>query len=64
MEHHNKPMAAKGLLSYRCKGRYGFIMIGAKDDQDAFNEAKRSSPFVKREDLEKWNGEKYEKVTQ
>lgn len=60
---HDKPMATKGLLSYRCKGRYGFIMIGAKDDQDAFNEAKRSSDSVKRENLEKWDGEKYVKVT-
>ena len=38
----NKPMAAKGLTSYRYPGRYGWIMIGAKDHQDAVNEANRS----------------------
>jgi hypothetical protein len=28
---HNKPLAAAGLTSYRYKGRYGWIMIGARD---------------------------------
>ena len=32
-------MAAPGLDSYRYWGRYGWVMIGAKDAQDALNEA-------------------------
>jgi hypothetical protein len=59
----NKPMAAQGLISYRYKGRYGFIMIGARDDKDALNEAKRSTrDAVSLENLEVWNGKKYEFV--
>jgi len=59
----NKPMAAQGLVSYRYKGRYGFIMIGAKDDDDALNEAKRSTRgAVTLENLEVYNGKKYEPV--
>ena len=59
----NKPMAAQGLTSYRYKGRYGFIMIGARDDKDALSEAKRSTrDAVSLENLEVWNGKKYEFV--
>ena len=59
----NKPMAAQGLTSYRYKGRYGFIMIGARDDKDALSEAKRSTrDAVSLENLEVWNGKKYEPV--
>lgn len=36
------PMAAAGLTSYRYVGRYGFVMIGAKDSADALREASRS----------------------
>lgn len=56
---HDKPFAAVGLISYRCKARYGWIMIGATDDIDAMNEARRSSETVNRNDLQKWNGVKY-----
>lgn len=56
----NKPLAAPGLISYRAKGRYGFIMIGAKDDQDAYNEARRSTDIIS--SLEVWDGEKYTPV--
>jgi hypothetical protein len=28
---HDKPLAASGLTSYRLRGRYGWIMIGATD---------------------------------
>jgi hypothetical protein len=35
--------ASAGLLSYRCKGRYGTILIGAKTDAEAWSEAKRST---------------------
>ena len=51
-----KPCAAQGLKSYRYKGPFGFIMIGATDDDDALNEAQRSlcsgavSPYC----LQKW----------
>lgn len=60
---YDKPIAAQGLISYRCKTSYGYVMIGAKDDDDAWNEARRSSSNVKREDLEVWDGEKYSKIT-
>jgi hypothetical protein len=39
----DKPLAAPGLNSYRYRGRYGFIMIGATDTPDALNEARRST---------------------
>jgi hypothetical protein len=52
----DKPMAAKGLKSYRYKGRYGHIMIGAKDHNDALNEAKRStSGNTSMDNLEIWD---------
>lgn len=59
MNTHDKPCAAKGLISYRCRGMWGWIMIGAKDNADAFNEALRSTPLAKRETLEIWNGTEY-----
>lgn len=59
MERHNKPCAAHGLISYRIKGRFGFIMIGAKNHNDAWSEAQRSSKYLNREDLEIWSGSKY-----
>lgn len=55
----DKPLAAKGLNSYRCKGSYGWCMIGAKDHEDAMNEAKRSIKNPKREDLQVWDGKEY-----
>ena len=55
---HDKPMAAKGLLSYRIKGPYGYIMIGAKDNDDAWNEAQRSSKKIDKDHLEKWDEKK------
>jgi hypothetical protein len=39
---HDRPCAAAGLLSYRYRGRYGWVMIGATDDADALREAGRS----------------------
>jgi hypothetical protein len=57
----NRPCAAQGLISYRYQnGRYGWIMIGAVDDDDAANEAKRStgSP-IDRAKLQRWNGSEY-----
>lgn len=52
-------MAAEGLTSYRCKTRYGYVMIGAKNTVDALREAIRSCPSAKFEDLEVWDGKKY-----
>jgi hypothetical protein len=58
---HDRPCASPGLLSYRYRGRYGFVMIGATDDDDALREAGRSMaprlPDLAR--LERWNGESY-----
>ena len=59
----NRPLAAPGLISYRCKGPFGWIMIGATDHDDAMREARRSSPHVSREGLEIWTGTAYEPVT-
>ncbi|CAG9228576.1 hypothetical protein [Burkholderia vietnamiensis] len=59
---HERPLAAAGLTSYRCKGRYGWIMIGARDDGDAMREARRSCSDAKLEDLEVWNGSGYAPV--
>ena len=57
---HDKPCAAHGLTSYRYKGRYGWIMIGARDDADALREAARSSnDAINRANLQIWNGTEY-----
>jgi len=53
----DKPMAAEGLISYRVKSDYGWVMIGAKNDSDAWSEARRS--IDKPCDLQVWNGERY-----
>lgn len=53
--HTEKPMASEGLISYRCKGRYGWIMIGATDNEDALNEASRSTSNVMEDTLEVWD---------
>jgi hypothetical protein len=54
---HERPCAAPGLLSYRARGRFGWIMIGARDDADAMREALRSTDKV--HTLEKWDGTRY-----
>lgn len=57
---HNKPMAIQGLKSYRYKGRYGYIMIGATDSQDALREASRSTDSeITIDNLEAWDYSKY-----
>jgi len=48
------PCAAKGLTSYRARGRYGWIMIGATDVADAWREALRSTDTPT--DLQRWDG--------
>lgn len=58
----DRPMAAQGLISYRYAGPYGPIMIGARDDADALNEARRSLDSGTAPDaglLQRWNGEAY-----
>lgn len=55
-----KPLADHGLTSYRYRGRYGWIMIGARDDMDAMREASRSTDYpVTLDKLEVWNGFEY-----
>lgn len=56
-EYWERPCAALGLQSYRARGRYGWVMIGATDDADAMREALRSTDRV--ETLERWNGARY-----
>lgn len=58
-DHANKPLAIHGLTSYRCKGRYGWIMIGATDHDDAMREARRSYDSAQRADLQVWDGAAY-----
>jgi hypothetical protein len=61
---HDLPMAARGLISYRYAGRFGFIMIGARSHDDALMEAQRSTrDKVTIDKLEIWNDTHYEKVT-
>lgn len=51
------PLAVPGLQSYRYRGRYGWIMIGAKSDEEALREAARSTVGeVSRGNLEVWRG--------
>jgi hypothetical protein len=56
---YDRPLAAPGLQSYRCKGQYGWIMIGANDDEHAMREALRSSAHAKFENLQRWDGSAY-----
>jgi hypothetical protein len=56
---HDRPLADRGLTSYRLRGRYGYIMIGARDHEDAMREAARSAPNPDRAALEIWNGDRY-----
>ena len=55
----DRPCAVAGLTSYRYRGRYGYIMIGATSDEDAEREARRSTVNVTTEFLERWDGERY-----
>ncbi len=52
---HERPLAAAGLDSYRLRGEYGYIMIGALSPQDAMREARRTWPGAPAERLEKWD---------
>jgi hypothetical protein len=39
----DKPLAAVGFISYRYRGQYGWIMIGAVDHADALREAAKAT---------------------
>lgn len=55
MSLHDLPLASDGFLSYRYAGRYGWVMIGALNDQDALREAGRSGiKDAKLTKLQKW----------
>lgn len=57
---HDLPLAIPGLTSYRCRGKFGWIMIGANDVAEALREAARSErDAAKRENLQVWNGRQY-----
>jgi hypothetical protein len=57
----NRPMAARGLTSYRYKTGFSYIMIGAENEAQALKEAARSLScgVASPAHLEIWNGEKY-----
>lgn len=51
-------MASNGLMTYRYRGRYGFIYIGASTDTEAMTEAQRSNDDkVTPDKLERYNGQ-------
>ena len=53
----NHPMASNDLITYRYRGRYGFIYIGANTDTEALSEAQRSTDDkVTPDRLERFNG--------
>ena len=59
----DRPMAAHGLLSYRYKGRYGWVMIGASDHLKAIKEAQRSTADTVTPDrLQFWDGQQYSPI--
>lgn len=59
----NKPCAAPGLKSYRIRGPFGWILIGASDDEDALKEARRSTNKPETESLEVWMDGGYRRVS-
>jgi hypothetical protein len=57
---YDRPCADAGLISYRYRGRYGWIMIGACDNADALKQAQRSTNEpVTRDKLEIWRNNNY-----
>lgn len=60
----DRPLAAPGLISYRYRGPFGWVMIGAKNHSDALREAGRSITFTEDNlphlaNLQMWDGKKY-----
>lgn len=69
MNRTDKPLAAPGLTSYRYRyGPHGchYVMIGANSESEALTEAYRSLGTsynrVSIDNLEVWNGERYEAI--
>ena len=60
----DRPMAVAGLISYRYRGNYSWIMIGAESDVDALRSAKQSLSYGEAalDKLQRWNGVRYEWV--
>ena len=55
----NWPLAAKGLISYRYRGHFWWIMIGAHDTEGALREVARSTDAkIERANLQIYNYEK------
>ena len=63
MNFYDKPVACEPYKSYRYRGGYGWIMIGAIDDDEALREARRSTDGVVVSNLQRWNGTEYEPVS-
>ncbi|HYQ92528.1 MAG TPA: hypothetical protein VES89_10770 [Candidatus Competibacteraceae bacterium] len=56
----SRPLAARGLKSYRYRLPHGFVMVGALNELDALKQAARSidhSPQIG--NLQHWNGLAY-----
>jgi len=54
----DRPCAASPLISYRAMGSFGWIMIGAWDNQDALREGQRSTnKQLTLADVQVWNAE-------
>lgn len=49
----DRPLAVKGLTSYRYRGPFGWIMIGANGDKDALREAARSLSYARTKPVKK-----------
>lgn len=66
LENHNKPLAAKGLKSYRYRLDFGWVMIGAINDSEALGQAYLSiSPrAVSIDRLEVWEDGRYVPVSE
>lgn len=59
----DQPLAANGITSYRYRGTFGYIMIGATDTGDALREAARSTRGpITTDKLEVWDGSIYKPV--
>lgn len=58
---HDRPLAVKGLTSYRYRGAWGWIMIGAINHDDALSEAQRSLSHrtATLDNLQVWDGSTY-----
>lgn len=59
---HDRPLAAPGLISYRCQSptlNGSWIMIGALDDVDAMRQARLSNSLAREADLQIWSDRGY-----